>query len=152
MKVRSQQDLGTGLIFLAVAGFFIWQGMGLRRGTAVAMGPGFFPLALSILLATIGAAVVVKAFLRSAPQITRINVKPLVIVTFATAGYGFLLPTLGFPIATALLTLVIATASVRFRLGWWPLAGVVLLVAFSTAVFLFGLRIPMPMWGSWLPG
>ena len=46
---RSKDDLIVGLIFLGIAGFFgINSRVTLEIGTAGAMGPGYFPLMMSI--------------------------------------------------------------------------------------------------------
>ena len=40
------------------AALFAWQALDLPMGTAVRMGPGYFPLVLGILLAILGAGVI----------------------------------------------------------------------------------------------
>lgn len=51
---------GGGLMLLFGLGA-IWEGMSYRIGTLVRMGPGFFPVALGVILALTGVAIMIGA-------------------------------------------------------------------------------------------
>ena len=51
---------GGGLMLLFGLGA-IWEGMSYRIGTLVRMGPGFFPVALGVILALVGVAIMIGA-------------------------------------------------------------------------------------------
>ena len=57
MKIKSQKDFFSGLMFLVVGGGFAWGATTYSVGTGARMGPGYFPLLLGILLGIIGAAI-----------------------------------------------------------------------------------------------
>lgn len=50
----------TGVIFIAVGCFFFYLSLSYSLGSVVAMGPGYFPMLISGLLALVGVAIVVK--------------------------------------------------------------------------------------------
>src|SRR5690606_23028922 len=50
-----------GLTLIALGSFFIYQCLGLDLGTAVRMGPGYFPLILALILTGLGAIVLAQA-------------------------------------------------------------------------------------------
>ena len=54
VRVRSPQDLGAGVVFvvIGVAGYYF--GRDLAFGSAARMGPGYFPMLLSVLIIAIG--------------------------------------------------------------------------------------------------
>ena len=54
------KDVFSGLIFLAVGGFFKYFSNDYDIGTLSLMGPGYFPNLISSLLLMIGAIVTVK--------------------------------------------------------------------------------------------
>jgi hypothetical protein len=76
--------------------------------------------------------------------------RPLMLITLACALFGWLLPRLGLSVALLALCLVSASASREFRFDAKATAGLIALVVFCSAVFVKGLGVPMPLWGSWL--
>ncbi len=63
MKIKSQKDFFSGLMFMGVGVAFAWGATTYNVGNGARMGPGYFPLLLGILLALIGAAVTFFFFL-----------------------------------------------------------------------------------------
>ena len=61
MKIKSQKDFFSGLMFMGVGIAFAWGATTYTVGTGARMGPGYFPLMLGILLAIIGAVMAFKA-------------------------------------------------------------------------------------------
>ena len=54
MKIKSQKDFFSGLMFTVVGVAFAWGATNYSVGTGARMGPGYFPLVLGILMAVIG--------------------------------------------------------------------------------------------------
>ena len=52
--IRAPKDFWTGVMFIAIAAVALYAGRGYSLGTAVRMGPGYFPMLLGSLLALIG--------------------------------------------------------------------------------------------------
>lgn len=55
-SMPSRADFVAGTIFVAVAAVFGWEATDYEMGQLVAMGPGFVPLSLSVMLAALGIA------------------------------------------------------------------------------------------------
>ena len=61
MKLKSQKDFYSGLMFMAVGGAFASGATTYNVGTGARMGPGYFPLLLGVVLALIGLLITFKA-------------------------------------------------------------------------------------------
>ena len=61
MKIRSQVDFWSGIVFLVVGLAFAVGATEYRMGTSARPGPGYFPLGLGVLLALVGLVVLVGA-------------------------------------------------------------------------------------------
>ena len=61
MKIKSQQDFFSGLMFMVVGVAFAWGATTYTIGEGARMGPGYFPLVLGILLAAMGAFIVFES-------------------------------------------------------------------------------------------
>lgn len=63
MEIRNSKDFWAGLMFVVVGLFFMLWAVGqYQMGTAVRMGPAYFPAVLGGLLATLGAVIFLRAF------------------------------------------------------------------------------------------
>ena len=148
-KVLLSQDGLSGLMFIAAAGGFAYLAQDLSLGTALRMGAGYFPLLLSGLLAIIGLVILLRAFADEAEAPSAIAWRGLVLVVGAVLVFGFGLGRLGLGPCVAISTVMSAMASgqVGWRAAMLLAAG---LVAFTWAVFILALGLPIPMLGSWL--
>ena len=61
MKIKSQRDFWSGLMFVVVGVAFAWGATEYSFGTSARPGPGYFPFGLGTLLALLGALVLFKA-------------------------------------------------------------------------------------------
>jgi hypothetical protein len=62
MQIKNPKDFWAGLMFIGFGGFaVIWSLTHYQMGTAVRMGPGYFPVMLGGLLAVLGAMVFVQS-------------------------------------------------------------------------------------------
>lgn len=148
-KALLSQDGLSGLMFMAAAGGFAYLAQDLSLGTALRMGAGYFPLVLSGLLAVIGLVILVRALLSEAVAPTAIAWRGLILVIAAVLVFGFGLMRLGLGPCVFIATVLSAMAS--GQVGWRAaLALATGLVAFTWAVFILGLSLPIPMLGSWL--
>jgi putative tricarboxylic transport membrane protein len=82
MKIKAPRDFWAGLMFIGVGLFFMfWALTHYQMGTAVRMGPAYFPTMLGGLLAFLGALVLIESFAMEGPAL-RI---PFTIVDLALA-------------------------------------------------------------------
>ena len=142
------RDVFAGVIFVALGGLFALGSLGLELGTAFRMGPGYFPLVLAIVLISLGAATILKAFLEAPAPITDMAWRGLVLVLAAPIAFGLLVRGLGLLPATAIVTFFSAFASRRTTALRAIFLAAVLTIT-CVIVFHYGLGLPIPLFGSW---
>jgi Tripartite tricarboxylate transporter TctB family len=149
--IRSTKDFWTGLIyiFFGLSAVLIARDYGM--GTALRMGPGYFPTILGVLLALIGIISLVRSFIKTGSPIGGLAFKGLLLVVGSTLVFGLIVRGAGLAVALPALVIMSAYASVLFR--WGPsLALAAGLTLFCVLVFLKGLGVPLPILGSWFGG
>jgi hypothetical protein len=142
--IRSTKDFWTGLIYI----FFGLSAVLLARdygmGTALKMGPAYFPTILGGLLAVIGLISLIRSFIERGSPIGGFAFKGLLLVVGSTLLFGLVVRGAGLAVALPLLVIISAYASVRFR--WGPsLALAAGITLFCILVFLKGLGVPLPI-------
>jgi hypothetical protein len=149
--IRSSKDFWAGILYI----FFGLTAMIVARdydmGTALKMGPAYFPTILGGLLAAIGAIAVIRSFIVTGTPIGKFTFKGLILVIVSVILFGFLVRGVGLVVALPLLIIISSSASRRFRWRTTLLMAVVLTV-FCVLVFVKGLGIPLPIVGPWLGG
>ena len=140
-------DLLAGVVMVGLGALGLWAGRSLSYGSPDMMGPGFLPLSLSWMLIGIGAYVFVNGLRRPSLEIGNLNVRPLIILVIAIAGFAFGAQRFGFVLSSVWLLVVGSLADEEHR---WKeiILSAILLVAFGTAVFIYGLGVQMPVWPS----
>lgn len=155
MKIKSQRDFWSGLMFMVVgAAFAAGSIINYSFGTSARPGPGYFPFGLGMLLAILGGFVLFKALTiesEDGQPIGSVAWRPLLIVVASIVLFGFLLPRLGLAITLPILIIVSSLASQEFRLRDAILGAVVLTVG-SWAIFVWGLSLVIPVWPTFLGG
>ncbi|QFR32762.1 tripartite tricarboxylate transporter TctB family protein [Ancylobacter sp. TS-1] len=155
--VKSPKDVASGILLILLAAFFAWQALDLPMGRAIRMGPGYFPMILSALLALFGLIVLIGGLTVPAPEddegirFTRWPWQALGLVTLAVVVFGLGIRPLGLGPSMGLAVFISALASRRFNIVT-GLASALIMVAFSWAVFIKGLGLPLPLLGPWLGG
>lgn len=140
------------MLYLIVGTGAVWIGRSYAFGTGGRMGPGYFPTVLGTILMLLGFLSAARSLTRAGEPLGALPWRSLALVVGACVLFGLLLPRAGFPVALAVLVLVSAAASVRFRFEWTAALGLVGLTAFCTLVFVLGLRVPLPLVGTWFGG
>ena len=146
---RNPKDFWTGLLYIFFGASAIIIGRDYNMGTALRMGPAFFPTILGAVLAVIGAIAVIRSFITPGTPIGAVSFKGLVLVTLSVVAFGFLVRGAGLVVALPLLVIISAYASTRFQ---WRSALIMAagLTIFCALVFVKGLGIPLPIIGPWL--
>jgi hypothetical protein len=149
VKIKSPKDFWSGLMFIAFGLFFlIWGVTHYQMGTAVRMGPAYFPAVLGGLLAVLGIAVLANGLVTAGPPVPKMYFRPVFFITLGVVLYGYLMKPLGLLLATGALVYVSAYGGHEFK---WKEATIlfVILAAFSWLVFVKGLTLPFPIWPAY---
>jgi hypothetical protein len=144
LRVRSPQDLGAAVIFLAIGAAALAFRGDLEYGTTARMGPAYFPTILGWLILAIGAGLAVSSLKVDGPPIQRVQPRPLIMIVVAVLMFGYLLEIAGLAVSAIIVTLVAAYAR---RSANWKEALVLGagLAAFTIAVFVLALNQPLPI-------
>jgi hypothetical protein len=138
----------TGRLFWGGLAFFVvgtaWALLATTYpiGTASAMGPGYFPLVLAVLLAGIGLIALAQAAMAHSDARVRLRpVWPCVVVSAAVVAFALLLNTAG--LVPAVLGLVIISGGQRLRSRPLELLIIAAVLATgATLLFIRGLQLP----------
>jgi hypothetical protein len=145
LRIRSPQDFGAAVVFVAIGLAGAYFGRDLALGTAGRMGPGYFPAILSWAIVGVGAVVGLKSLAIEGPRIEPIQFRPLLVVIAAILLFGFLIGAVGLAISAVMLTVLAAYARREASLVEALALGVGL-SAFAVIVFVYGLSQPLPAW------
>lgn len=144
------RDFVTGLLLLAAAAIFAFNGLGrLALGTPSSMGPGFFPMMITGALAITALIIIVRSFGRASAISGFAGPRAILCILGAPVVFSLAVEPLGFVPTIAMTTLIAACASRRmtWRFAVTLTAG---LTALCTGLFLILLRMPGRAFGEWL--
>ncbi len=152
MKIKSEKDFWSGLLFVVLGVGFAWGATAYTFGSSARPGPAYFPFGLGILTACLGGLILFKSLTIEVDGGDRIGPWPLGQagwIVGAVVIFGLALPKLGMALALPLLVVVGSLASGEFRLREALLNALALTVG-SWIVFIKGLGLTVPLWPSFL--
>jgi hypothetical protein len=152
LKIKSEKDFWSGLMFLVTGIGFAWGATAYSFGNSARPGPGYFPFGLGVLLALMGAFIVFEALtieVEGGDKIGPWAWKPLAMITLTVAIFGWSLPHLGMIIALPILVIVAALAGDEFHWKDALLNSAILTVG-SWVIFIYGLKLTIPLWPSFI--
>lgn len=152
MKIQSQKDFWSGVMFLTVGLAFTWGATEYSFGTSARPGPGYFPFGLGLLMAALGAVVLFQSLTVSTSDGDPVGAfawRPLLIILGAVIFCGFALPRLGLFLTLPALIVISSLASDEFT---WKgaLINAVVLTLLSYGVFVAGLKLTIPVLPSFI--
>ena len=162
MKIKSQKDFFSGLMFTVVGASFAYGATNYSIGSGGRMGPGYFPLLLGIILAILGSAIMFKALVvetQDGEKIGKWAWKPLFFIIAANLLFGILLgglPSVGLPAMGLIaaifgVTIVASLAGDTFNLKEVLILSVVLSIG-SYLAFIMLLKLQFPVWPTFIVG
>ena len=148
MKIKSQRDFLSGLMFVVVGAGFAIGATNYSMGTSARPGAGYFPLMLSVILGILGAIVLFKSLTIESPNgdpVGSIAWKPLIIIVASIAVFAVTIELLGMIASIPILIFIASLAGDEFR---WPevIGNAVVLTIFSWVIFIYGLKLTIPVW------
>jgi hypothetical protein len=154
LKIKSQRDFFSGLMFIVVGVVFAIGATNYSMGSSAKPGAGYFPLILSVLMAILGAIVLFKSLTietEGGDPIGAIAWRPLIVIVVAIAVFGATINWLGLILAVPILILISSLAGDEFKwLG--VLINSVVLTLFSWLIFVYGLKLTIPLWPKFFGG
>ena len=148
MKIKSQRDFWSGLMFIAAGVVFAVGATNYSMGSSARPGPGYFPLLLSVIMAILGAIVLFKSLViesEGGDRIGSIAWRPLLVILASIAVFAVMIDRLGMVLAVPALIAISSLAGDEFRWRGVLISAVVLTV-FSWVIFVWGLKLTIPVW------
>ena len=139
---RDRKDFNAGILYVAIGGFFAGFATNYPMGSAVRMGPAYFPTILGVMLVMLGLVLVFRSFfMQDGERPTKTHWQPLLGVLGAVLVFAFLIDRVGL-IATSALTMVVCSLG-----GWdfrWKeqVVNSVVMTSACVGIFYFGLGLP----------
>lgn len=146
---KDLRDFWAGLLYLIIGTAALYMAADYDMGTAVAMGPGYFPKVLSGLLILIGAISLIRSFFVQGEPLVGFPIVKILYVTVSILAFALVVEGAGFAIAVMLVFGISAAASKYFN---WKFTLIIATgsAIFCSLLFIKGLGIPLPIFGPWL--
>ena len=144
--IKHAHNFWTGVMFSGTGALFAGIAYNYKLGTAARMGPGFFPFYLGLLLLGIGILVIAFSLRGTGrpEKVDKFHWKPLFWVLGSVCVFGVMLKLTGVLFAGMAVVVGSSMGSGEFKLKevLWLAVG---LTVFCAAVFVGGLKLPIPM-------
>jgi hypothetical protein len=159
MKIGHPKDFWSGIMFVAIGMMFAIVAKGLKlgdsvlvagyaMGTPARMGPAFFPFWLGMILILLGVIIAVMGFRTQGGEearFPRYHWRPILFILGSVIMFGLILKAVGMLIAGMLLVFVASMGNAEnFEVRPTIFLGLGLVI-FCAAVFVFGLKLPIPL-------
>jgi hypothetical protein len=149
MKIKSPKDFWAGLMFIGIGLFFLIVARNYQMGSAVRMGPAYFPTVLGGILAILGVIIFLQGLATNGPSVPKLSFKPIFFISLALLLFGYLLKPIGFILAIVVMVFVSAFGGHEFKTKEVVILAVVLVI-FSVLAFVKGLTLPFPLWPAFM--
>lgn len=162
MKIKSQKDFFSGVMFLVIGLAFAIGATNYTVGSGARMGPGYFPLILGVLMSILGTAICFTGLTKGpagGDKIGKWAWKQVFFVLAANFAFGVLLvgvPNLGIPqfgliVAIYALVFIASLGGHGFSFKEVAILATVLAVG-SYVAFVWALNLQFPVWPSFITG
>ena len=148
LEFRDNKDFWAGVMLIATGAAALLMARNYAFGTALRMGPGYFPSVLGGLLVVFGLYLVAAGLRRNEKIEGNWSLRALIVLPLSLVLFGLLMEHAGFVPALLVLIVGSAAAGTEFRLIEVLLLAVAL-TAFSVALFIWGLGLPYPLLVGW---
>jgi hypothetical protein len=143
--VKSPNDVVFGTALLLLAGVLYWQVSSLRVGSILRMGPGYMPTILCGLIALAAIGILVRALFVQGEKLHSWPLREIAFLFSGLLAFGLLVERGGLFIAMPALVVLVSLADRDSSIGEVA-ALAAALTLFSALVFVYALRLPIPLW------
>jgi len=149
MHLRNPKDFWSGIMFAAIGFAFaiIVKVYEYPMGTASRMGPGYFPFVLGNALGILGIIILLKSLVSDGGGVSKFAWRPIAWILGGVIIFGLTVKLVGLALAIVTLVLIASFGGHEFKLKEQLIAGLILAVG-SIGVFVYGLKLPFPIWPS----
>lgn len=144
LEFRSNKDFWAGMMFFITGAGAIFIARHYPFGSTRRMGPGYFPVVLSVILIVFGIYVMLRGLRKNEKIQGNWSIRALIVLPFSMVLFGILMDLAGFVPALIALCFVSAASGREFKFKEVLLLTIFLGVL-SVAMFIWGLGLPYPL-------
>ena len=144
LELRSNKDFWAGMMFFITGAGAILMARHYPFGSTLRMGPGYFPVVISVILILFGIYIMLRGLRKNEKIQGNWSIRAMIVLPVMIALFGVLMERAGFIPALALLAFGSAAAGREFRWGEVLLLTAIL-TGLSLFVFIWGLGLPFPL-------
>ena len=141
---RSNRDFFAGLTYILIGTLGVWIARDYPFGSALRMGPGYFPTVLGYIMIVFGVLVLMMGVKNNEKIKGHWGLRGLIVLPIATVVFGVVMEHVGFIPALAALVPLSAASGREFKWGEVLLLTIGIIVM-SLAIFIWGLGLPYPL-------
>lgn len=144
LELCNNKDFWAGLMFIGIGAAAMFIARDYRFGSALRMGPGFFPTMLGGILIVFGICIMAVGLHIKEKIQGRLSLKPLIMIPVSMVLFGVLMESASFVPALVVLIFGSTVSGKEFKFKE-VLILTVLLVLLALVVFIWGLDLPYPL-------
>ena len=141
---RNNRDFWAGLFLIVTGAVAMFISRDYPMGSALRMGPGYFPMVLGGIVVVFGIYVLAQGVINKELVKGNWAIRPLIILPASTALFGWMMDEVGFIPATIVLVYFSSLAGKDFKFLEVTISAAVLTIS-CTGVFIYGLGLPYPL-------
>ena len=151
LEWRTNKDLWAGLMYIVTGALGMWIARDYPFGSALRMGPGYFPSVLGGIMIVMGIYVIALGLRKNHEKIQgNWSIRALIVLPISMVVFGILMEEAGF--IPAMLALIPISAAAGRDFKWVEVVPLTIgLTILCAAGFIFALGLPYPlikgMWG-----
>ena len=134
----------SGIMFLGIGAVAIYLAQDYPMGSALRMGPGYFPIVLGGVMGLFGIYELIIGVLKPDAVQGNWSIRALIVLPVAAVIFGVLMEHAGFIPAMIALVFVSALAGPEFKFVEVLLLSIGLTIG-CTGLFIYGLGLPYPL-------
>jgi Tripartite tricarboxylate transporter TctB family len=138
-------DLAFALFLIGLGVLALVFANDLRIGRAGAMGPGYVPHGLALIIMAFGAFMAVRAVLAGRQPFPEMAWRPLILIGAAVALFAIALPRAGLAITSVVVVILAGYAAYDVRVRENALLAIGIAI-FAVSLFVLALGLPIPIW------
>lgn len=145
ITIRNSNDFVAGLIFIFFGTIVLVVSRDYSMGTAVRMGPGYFPSILGGILLLLGITISIGGLGGVKEPLKSWGFRPIIFILGSVLAFAYLLEHIGLVLTNFALICLSSFAGKEFRLREVIIL-YALLTLIAVAVFSYGLGMPLNLW------
>ena len=146
VKIKSKKDFNAGLMFIVFGLIFALGALNYPMGSALRMGPAYFPSVLGWMLVILGVIIASWGLMHEGDAPKKTGWRGLSWILGSVVVFGFLVGPLNGGLVAACVAIVILSAYGGWEFTWKEaIISSIVLTASSVGLFYYGLGLPFRM-------